>query len=156
MKNANTRERAREKQAKLPNKCIVNGRYRSAKVFTAPSLTKQAHKEEADINSILKKYTVTGTVPINQRPATYMDISNIKSYEESFNIVEQAKESYMSLPIEVRKKFKNPLEFINFVQNPQNEKALIEMGLTNKKENPADQANLVDSKDSKKEIPVTK
>jgi len=100
-----------------------------------PGLTKQSFKDECDINKILVKYEKTGLLEHKNRyEGKYADVTGVVDYQTALNIVQDAEEAFMSLPARVRTEFdNNPHEFLEFAQNPENEDALIEMGLANPK-----------------------
>jgi phage internal scaffolding protein len=96
-----------------------------------PSLTKQASKDETDINFIMKKYQKTGIVEhVNEFQGNYQDVSGSQPYQESLNQVIAAQAAFDSLPSSVRAKFQNdPGVFLTFVNTPGNRDELIKLGL---------------------------
>lgn len=97
--------------------------------------TKQCFKDETDINNIMKKWAVTGQCPINGRGIPrYGDFSTLEDYQSSLNKVIAANEAFDALPAVIRKRFGNDASvFVDFVQDPQNEEELIELGLATRK-----------------------
>jgi phage internal scaffolding protein len=94
------------------------------------SLTKQAFKDQCDINFIMKNYEKTGIAPINQRQPQYGDFTQVNDYHSALNSVIAAQDHFMSLPAELRARFSNdPGEFISFVENPDNKEELGKLGL---------------------------
>lgn len=96
-----------------------------------PSKTKQAFKDECDINNIVKK--LDQGIPLNdlikQNPQ-YGDFSDVPTYQESLNRVIFANEQFAALPSAVRDRFHNePSEFLEFASNPENLPELVKMGL---------------------------
>lgn len=116
-------------------------RYRSAISFLDdegnPSIgrTKQSHKDECDINVILRKYDKTGLIThVNTAAAQYGDFTEINEYQESLNLVINAQNAFDELPSSIRKKFGNdPGAFFEFVTDPANEAACVEMGLAHQR-----------------------
>jgi len=51
---------------------------------TGPSLTVQSQKEEADINTIVRNFGVTGKVPVGVRTPTYGDFDGVDDYADFF------------------------------------------------------------------------
>lgn len=103
--------------------------------FTGNGRTKQSHRDECDINQILIRYQKTGTVThANNYEAQYGDVTSIDLHE-AMNIITQSEQMFEALPSSLRTKFKNNAgEFLDFVQNPDNQAELVTMGLSKKKE----------------------
>lgn len=87
----------------------------------AISLTKQAFKDECDINKIMRQYTRTGVIEHgNASTPNYGDAPAI-DFQEAMNAVLQAEQTFDQLPSEVRREFNNnPAEMIDFCANPEN------------------------------------
>jgi phage internal scaffolding protein len=94
------------------------------------SRTKQAMKDECDVNLIVKNFSRTGLIEHrNNHRGDYGEFSQI-DFHEAMNTVIKAEAMFMELPAKTRKEFLNdPGEFLAFVQNPENKDKLIEMGL---------------------------
>lgn len=67
--------------------------------------TRQSEAQSADINFIVKKYEVTGVLPIEKREGVFADISEVPSFQEALAQLGRAKEYFMSLPPDVREAF---------------------------------------------------
>lgn len=95
------------------------------------SLTKQAHKDECDINKIVANYDRTGLIShVSASTARYGDFTEVNEYQESLNTVLRAQRDFDALPADVRKRFgNNPGEFFEFATNPDNHDQMVEMGL---------------------------
>lgn len=96
-----------------------------------PVITDQSSKNLCDINNIMATYQKTGMLPhFNQIEPKFQDNTNIPSLEDSFNAVRAATEQFYELPATLRKLMdNNPQNLESFIQNPANEKYLIEHGL---------------------------
>jgi len=96
-----------------------------------PTPTQQHAKAECDINNILKQYDRTGLIThLNSAKAQYGDFTEVNEYQESLNRVMMAQEAFMELPSAIRKQFENdPGQFFEFATNPDNQDAMVEMGL---------------------------
>jgi phage internal scaffolding protein len=95
------------------------------------SMTQQHFKDEVDVRNIIKRYDSTGLIQHVQRgQAQYGDFSQTVGFKEALDMVNSAKESFMELPAELRREFRNDAgEFYTFVSDPNNSEKLIEMGL---------------------------
>lgn len=97
---------------------------------TDVSLAKQSFAEECDINTIVRKFGVTGELPTNIRMPSYGDFTGLNSFHEAMNAVAAAHESFDQMPAEVRARFhNNPQEFIEFCDNPANMAEARKLGL---------------------------
>lgn len=95
------------------------------------SRTKQSHKDECDINKILKKADKTGLIThVASSTARYGDFTAVNEYQESLNTVIQAQDMFDALPSDIRKRFANdPGAFFEFATNPANKDDLVKLGL---------------------------
>lgn len=100
--------------------------YRSDK----PSLAVQSQKEDADINTIVKRFGITGVVPASVRVPTYGDFGNVFDFQSAMNAVVEAERAFMEMPADVRRRFGNdPNEFVKFCSDKENLPELRKMGL---------------------------
>lgn len=95
-----------------------------------PTLTKQAPRDEVDINNIVAKFTKTGLITHrNAHQGEYGEYA-VLDYQEALNLVIDAREMFESVPSDIRKQFGNdPGQFINWVENPANRDTMYDMGL---------------------------
>lgn len=103
-------------------------------IDTGPSLTKQAMGRESNINFIMDKYQKTGMLNfVNNADPQYMDVQGI-DFHDAMNLVNEASETFASLPSSVRKKFKNdPREFLDWVHDPANLDEMVTLGLATRR-----------------------
>ncbi len=90
----------------------------------------QSHKDEVDINVIVKRH---GTELIAKTQAlqnlVYDDVVG-NDFQETMNMMLKAQETFSSIPSKIRREFDNdPAKFMDFVHNPDNKDRMIEMGL---------------------------
>jgi len=97
----------------------------------------QTHKDEVNINNIVKRHgmdLIAKTAALQQ--FTYDDNPN-NDFQETMNMILKAKESFSSVPSEIRKKFDNdPAKFMDFIHNGDNQQQLIDWGLAKAPETP--------------------
>jgi len=100
-------------------------------ICESPSRTKQAMKDECDINSIMKRYERTNTIThLEKRAAYFDDVSEVPDFATAIAVVSQAEDMFMSLPAVLRKEFDNdPIRYVEFCANPDNLPRLRELGL---------------------------
>lgn len=88
---------------------------------TDPSMTRQEFADDADINTIMRRYESTGTVPGTERVPFYGDFTDMPDFMQAQAIVIDATDAFMSLPARVRREFdNNPAEFVKFASDPDN------------------------------------
>ncbi len=90
--------------------------------------TKQAFKDETDINKILKRAQKTGTIShLAKNEGRYADFSEF-DYQENLIKLTQGRELFDSLPSEIRNEFRqNPDAFFKYVNDPANKDRLGEL-----------------------------
>lgn len=72
-----------------------------------PGYTVQAAREDADINEIVRRFGMTGDLPVAQFPSHFGDFSSGMSFHEAMNQVAAARASFLELPADVRRAFGN-------------------------------------------------
>lgn len=112
---------------------VRDGFFRERVAFTCvgPSLTKQSHKEECDVNTILRKYYKTGLIThVAKYKGDYSDLPDAMDLQDAMDIQFQAEGAFSSLPSKVRSRFENePRLFLEFALNPANKAGMEELGL---------------------------
>lgn len=95
-----------------------------------PTLTQQHQEEEANINTIVRRFGVTGHLPNIPVPPRYADFEDVFDFQSAQNLIRQAQESFDALPADVRHRFNHdPAQFLAFVEAPGNEAELAKLGL---------------------------
>jgi len=103
---------------------------RAKLIFSRPSRTKQSFRDECDINNILRKFNVTGQLPVGSVQPQYGDFSGITDYQSALNAVMAAQDSFLALPAKIRAKFDNdPALFVEFVSDEANKDEMKALGL---------------------------
>lgn len=87
--------------------------------FSGNGRTKQAHKDECDVNKIVKRFEKTGVLAhVAASQAAYGDFSPIE-YRDAVEIVMKADQAFAELPARVRARFGNdPQAFLEACENP--------------------------------------
>lgn len=94
------------------------------------SLAIQSQAEEADINTIVKRFGLTGQLPQNVRVPLEDDFYEATDYRSALEAVRQADESFMKMPASVRARFNhNPAEFVEFCMDKANLDEMHRLGL---------------------------
>jgi phage internal scaffolding protein len=102
----------------------------SGLVCKDPSLAQQHMKDECDINVLVERFGVTGSMPVAPLEPSYGDFSGVGDYHSALNAIKAADEAFMALPAKIRAKFDHdPNALLNFLQNEDNREEAIEIGL---------------------------
>ena len=97
-----------------------------------PTRAQQHHKDECDINEILRRFGKTGQIPVNVSTALYEDFSNAVDYHTALNAIMAAESEFDTLPSNIRKRFDNdPSNLVYFLQDKNNFDEAVELGLVN-------------------------
>lgn len=114
--------------------------------FTKPdavSLTVQSQKDEADINTIVRRFGVTGLVPNSVRVPTFGDFTGVSDYRTALDSIKKANDSFMLMDAEVRKRFDHdPQKFVAFCSDSKNLDEMRAMGLAVPKKDPKAERDL--------------
>lgn len=99
--------------------------------------TKQGHKAETDINTIMAKFQKTGMIDfVNKHEPQYGDVTAI-DFQNSMESVAKAKEMFADLPSKVRDRFNNdPAELLDFLDDPDNREEAVLLGLVEPQKEP--------------------
>lgn len=103
------------------------------------SLAVQSQRDEADINVIVKRFGLTGSLPVDLRVPVSEDYREAEfDLGVALRFVNEANKAFMQMPADVRARFGNdPEVFVKFVENPENVDECVRLGLAVKKPVPA-------------------
>lgn len=99
-------------------------------IDTGKGLTEQAHKDQCDINQILRDYARTGFMKhAKENEGRYDDVSAV-DFQKAQITVANVKSMFEGLPSQIRKEFDHdPSRFLNYVQDPSNALQLQQRGI---------------------------
>lgn len=98
------------------------------------SRAQQSFAAEVDINTIVKRFGLTGQLPESVRVPLPEDFYDILDFHSAMNVVRQGEEAFAQMPAAVRARFSNdPGEFLDFVNNPENTEEAIRLGIANRR-----------------------
>lgn len=85
------------------------------------SLTHQSFAEECDINTIIRRFGLSGELPEGNVAPTYQTFDGVFDFQSAMNAVAVARESFDLMPAEVRARFHNdPQQFVVFCSDEAN------------------------------------
>lgn len=94
------------------------------------TLAQQQFAEESDINTIVRRFGLTGEIPENFKMPVSGDFTNIPSFEEAQNMIRAAQEAFDQVPAHIRARFdNNPQKLMNFLDNEENKAEALKLGL---------------------------
>jgi phage internal scaffolding protein len=101
------------------------------------SLAVQSARDETDINTIVRRFGLTGELPGDIDMPQSGDYTGVGDFQSAMNIVRAAQEEFMRVPAEIRARFNNdPHRFSEFFNDPVNQDEAIRMGLATRKPDP--------------------
>ena len=96
------------------------------------SMTQQSFKDECDINTILRRFAVTGELPDNVRVPQYQEFEEVFDFHSAMNVVRASNEAFAAMPADVRERFSNdPARFIAFTMDENNYDEALKLGIVN-------------------------
>jgi len=102
----------------------------SALLCLDESLAVQSEAEEADINTIVKRFGLGVPLPQGVYMPQYGDFTGVTDYQSALNLVMQADDSFMQFPADVRARFDNdPAKMISFIEDSSNRDEASKLGL---------------------------
>lgn len=90
----------------------------------------QQFKEECDINTIVRRFGLTGQLPDDYRPPQSGDFTNVMDFQTAMNALTDANAAFMQMPAELRARFNNdPQRLMTFLDDDKNKDEAAKMGL---------------------------
>lgn len=120
---------------RLPYRYDRRAASEEAQVFTdsVPSKTQQSFREEVDINTIVRRFRLTGSMPPARSVPQYGDFSQVTDFQTALNELRRSQEVFMSLPARIRERFANdPGRLLDFVGDPESLEEARKLGLVPK------------------------
>lgn len=119
-----------------------------ALVCPEPTRTQIHQAAEADINTIVRNFGVTGKLPVVPVPPSYGDFDlGVHDYRSALDLIRAADDSFKKLDAEVRKRFDHdPAKFLEFCSDPNNIAEMRKMGLALPSEDPLATTEVVAAK----------
>lgn len=95
------------------------------------SRTKQAPRDDTDINFIMAKYLTTGQLPhLNTMPPEYGDFTRAQDLHEALETVAEARDQFDNLPSAIRSYCDNdPVKLEASLTNVEDRQDLVDLGL---------------------------
>lgn len=95
-----------------------------------PSLAVQSSRDEADINTIVRRFGLTGQLPQDVVAPVYGDFTGIGDFQSALNAVLAAEAAFGKMPADVRSRFRNDAGlFVDFCSDERNREEATKLGL---------------------------
>lgn len=99
----------------------------------AEGKTQQQFRDEVDINTLVRRFGLTGSLPVNPRPPMVGDFADITDFQSAMNAVRNAEAGFMEFPADLRARFMNdPQRMLMFLADPANRDEAVKLGLVSK------------------------
>lgn len=105
-----------------------------------PTMAEQHTAHLTDINYLIERHKPDELAAYIAARSQYRqeiighDFSKEPSLQEAKNLVYQSQVNYNNLPEDIKKHFRNHVEFLKFVDNPANAEKMVKLGLLTKQE----------------------
>lgn len=94
------------------------------------ALTQQQFREECDINTIVKRFGLTGELPNGIGMPVSGDFTGVSDFQSAMEVVRKSQEAFMALPAETRARFANdPARVLAFLDDEKNRDEAIKLGM---------------------------
>lgn len=95
-----------------------------------PTLAQQQFREDSDINTIVKRFNLTGELPQGLTVPRYGDFTEVSDYHSALNLVKAADAAFLELPAHIRARFNHDAgAFVDFVSDDKNRSEAAELGI---------------------------
>ncbi|MEO5351179.1 MAG: hypothetical protein H7836_16280 [Magnetococcus sp. YQC-3] len=85
------------------------------------SLAVQSAEEESNINTIVRRFGLTGELPNDLRMPISGDFSGVPDFHAAMNMVRSAQEEFLRVPADIRARFSNdPQQLMSFLEDDSN------------------------------------
>jgi len=96
------------------------------------SLALQSAEEESNINTIVRRFGLTGQLPGQVAMPRYGDFTNIPDFHTAMNLIRHTQDEFMRIPAEIRARFANdPQRLMEFLEDEGNRDEAVKLGLVN-------------------------
>lgn len=110
----------------------ANGKRRFQTVPVGASRTQKHQAADTDINVIVKRFGITGSLPQRLDSLNIGAFEDVFDYQSAQNALVAANRAFMSIDADIRARFNHdPQRFMDFVLNKENEVELRKLGLWN-------------------------
>lgn len=103
----------------------------------AESRTQQQFREECDINTIVRRFGLTGKVPVGFSMPQSGDFTGVSDFHSAMNLIVEAEEAFLKVPGEIRARFgHDPQQLMRFLEDEKNIDEATKLGFFKAKDEP--------------------
>lgn len=96
-------------------------------------MTLKQYADDTDINSIMRRFGVTGQLQTVDRKAIFGDFTGVSDYQEALNLAMVARDEFERLPPLLRKELDNsPAQLERWLSDPANYEQAVKLGLVDR------------------------
>ena len=96
------------------------------------SLALQSAEEESNINTIVRKFGLTGELPSDLRMPQSGDFHDLPDFHTAMNIIRKTQEEFLRVPADIRARFNNdPQRLMFFLDDESNRDEARKLGFLN-------------------------
>lgn len=93
------------------------------------TMAQQQFKDECDINTIVKRFGLTGELPNGINMPQSGDFTNVTDFHTAMNLVKQAEDAFLQIPADIRARFDHdPGQVLAFLNDSNNRDEAIKLG----------------------------
>lgn len=90
----------------------------------------QSSRDEVDINTIVRRFGLTGQLPHDLAVPQFADFDVVHDFHSAMNLIGEARDAFMAMPADVRARFGNdPQGLVAFVSDPANVEEARKLGI---------------------------
>jgi phage internal scaffolding protein len=94
------------------------------------SLAIQSAEEESNINTIVRRFGLTGELPNDVKMPQTGDFTNLPDFHTAMNLIRKTQEEFLRVPADIRARFGNdPQAFMHFCEDENNREEARRLGL---------------------------
>lgn len=102
----------------------------TALIVEGDPVTQQQFAEDADINTIVYRFGLTGKVPQGFRMPMSGDFTGVSDFHSAMNAIREAEEAFLEVPGHVRERFgHDPQKLMDFLADDKNREEALKLGL---------------------------
>lgn len=100
-------------------------------------MAQQQFREECDINTIVRRFGLTGKVPVGFAMPRVGDFTQVGDFHEAMNAIVEAEQAFLQVPGELRARFNHdPQQLMAFLEDPSKRDEATELGFFKKPDVP--------------------
>lgn len=97
---------------------------------TGVSRTQQQFRDDVDINTLVRRFGITGELPVARNLPEYGDFTEVTDFQTAMQSLRRSQETFDALPAALRDRFQNdPARLLHFLGSEDNREEARKLGL---------------------------